>query len=382
MRTISAAVLLGILGFSARALPADDAAPPRDFKERPGGPPEHTGPSDLQPLLDRLGAQERKLDELHENLAALTKLMSGAGGAALSAATSRRGEPAFRALYTVNRDGSDVQFLWAAPGMITSGTPQWSHDGRAIAIDSMPRTDAMQESRLWIYGVSGPFKGTVRYLGAGNTPTWSPDDSRLAYFVNPRNPDGAQPGVWTMNADGSERKWWGEGWYSRWSPNGKEICVFAHDTAPASLRLFNVATGEARSVLGGDIEVKFGGATWSPDGSRLVTLINRQGEQQLVTIDSEGDPDSIKVIYRETDPGKSLFGPPVMSPDGKQIVFGIQDLNEPDSGQRLWMNSYLYLVASHGLTPPDLLEGKKIGKINRSMDWSPDSRRIIFSSER
>jgi Tol biopolymer transport system component len=381
MGTIRTAIVVGFVSMTGGLLRADEPAPER-ASERAASARERPASADFQPILDRLQTQDQKLDELQQNLAALTKLVSGPNGPQWAIRQTRQGEPTFRPLYTIGRDGSDLQFLWAAPGMITTGTPQWSHDGRMVAVDSMPRTDTVQESRIWIYGVAGPFKGAYRYLGAGNTPSWSPDDSQIAYFVNPQNPDGARAGVWTMNADGSGRKWWGEGWYPRWSPNGQEICVHAHDTTPPSLRIFSVASGELRSVLGDDIEVLFGGATWSSDGKRLVTLIRRHGEQQLVTIDAQGDPASIKVIYREPNVSQNLVGPPVMSPDAKQIVFGIQDLNLPDSGERRWMNTHLYLVASHGLTAPDLLEGKKIGKINRSMEWSPDSRRIIFSSER
>ena len=31
--------------------------------------------------------------------------------------------------------------------------------------------------------MAGPFQGMIRHLGAGNTPTWSPDDSQIAYMV-------------------------------------------------------------------------------------------------------------------------------------------------------------------------------------------------------
>src|SRR5262245_22134667 len=37
----------------------------------------------------------------------------------------RRKEPGFRALYTMNRDGTNVEYLTAAPGMIASGSPEW-----------------------------------------------------------------------------------------------------------------------------------------------------------------------------------------------------------------------------------------------------------------
>lgn len=366
--------------FSAQSWAQERAEDAAAVTQRPRSSPVAADPTTL--LMTRLREQDRKLDEMQQSLAALTRLLTKAHGLEVSSAGLRQGEPGFRPLYTINRDGTDLKFLLAAPGMITTGTPQWSHDGQAIVIDSLPKVDAVQLSRLWVYGVAGPFKGMLRDLGSGNTPTWSPDDSQIAYMVNSNNPDGAQPGFWTMNADGSGRKRLGQGWYTRWSPNGKEICVHAYFTNPPSLHIYNVATGDVRSVLGGQFEVMFGGATWSPGGDRLITLIRRDGEQHLVTIDADGDPDSIRIIYRETNPNRNLVGPPAMSRDGRQIVFGIQDLDQPDSNSRLWMNTYLYLVAADRQSSPQLLEGKKIGKINRSMEWSPDSQRIIFNSER
>lgn len=336
----------------------------------------------VKQLTDRLNRQEAQLRDLQFSVTNLTRLLFNPTDPQVSEAVIRRGEPGFRPMYTINPDGTDLQYLLAAPGMIITGTPQWSHDGKTIVCDSMPVVDQPNLSRLWAYGVGGAFKGLIRNLGVGNTPSWSPDDSKIAFFVNPNNPDGVKPGVWIMDADGKNPKWIGEGWYTRWSPNGREICVYAHFTNPASLMIYDLATGKSRTVLGGDAPVIFGGASWTRDGERLVTLVQRNGEQQLVTIAASGNLDTLQVIYREKDANRSLVGPPTMSPDGKQILFGIQEMEHEDSRSRLWMNTYLHVVPTDGKSEPTLLEGDRLGKINRSMDWSPDGKRIIFSSER
>lgn len=337
---------------------------------------------ELQRLTERMNFQDAKLRDLQFSVTNLTRLLFNPTDPQVSEAVIRRGEMGFRALYTINRDGTNLQYLLAAPGMIITGTPQWSHDGKMIVCDSMPHVDQPVLSRIWVYGVEGPFKGMIRHLTVGNTPTWSPDDSRIAYFVNPGNPDGIKAGAWIMDADGRNPKWIGEGWYTRWSPLGEEICVYAHFTNPPSLQIYNLKTDSSRIVLGGDISVVFGGANWTRDGQRLVTLIRRNGEQQLITVNASGSLDTLDVIYREADPNRELVGPPVMSPDGKEIVFIIQDMSQEDSRSRMWMNSYLYLVNTDGKSEPRLLEKNQLGKINRSMDWSPDGSRIVFSSER
>ena len=149
------------------------------------------------------------------------------GGAAFAQGRVRRDEAAFRALYTVNRDGTNAQYLVAAPGMISSGTPAWSHDGKMVAFDALADVDDVCRSQLFVYAVEGPFKGPVRALGYGNTPSWSPDDRRIAFMINDENPLSVRGGVWLMDADGGNRRWLAQGWYPRWSPDGKRLCCHA-----------------------------------------------------------------------------------------------------------------------------------------------------------
>lgn len=339
-------------------------------------------------ILKRLAEHDQRLAEMQTQLSTLTASLAGVQGPPGLALRSRKGEPRFRQLFTINRDGTDLRELFSAPGMITTSTPMWSHSGTMLACDSVPTTDAVVESRLWVYAAAGPFKGTFRYLCAGNTPCWSPDDSRIAFMINPGNPDGVDGGAWIINADGTERLRLGDGWFTRWSPSGRHICVYAYFTQPPSLKLYNLETGNERFLLGKedgqeeDISVIFGGANWSPDGEKLITLVERGGEQQLITVDMTGFRDSIRVIYREPIGDRKLVGPPVMSPDGTEIAFSIQE-SDPNAGNATqWSNSWPYLVKTDGKSEPRLLEGKKIGHINRGMDWSRDGKRLVFSSER
>ncbi len=335
--------------------------------------------ADLQQILKRITDQQDRLEILR---AQLTTLSAALGPVTLR---SRRGEPRFRQLYTIRRDGNDLQELIAAPGMICSSAPQWSHDGTMVAFDAVAATDDFIPSQIWIYAAAGPFKGRLRYLCAGNTPSWSLDDSRIAFTINPGNPDGIATGAWIINTDGTERVRLGDGWFSRWSPNGRHVCVHSSLQSPAGLRLFNLETGDERVFLGKEAEqdeildVQFGGATWTPDGSKLVTVVVRGNEQQLITIDSSGLRESIQIVYREPVGNRVLLGPPDMSPDGKEIAFAVQ---EPNRGGPRWSNSWLYVVAADGKTPPRLLEGKKIGTLNRTMHWSKDGQRLVFSSDR
>ncbi len=360
---VACALAIGCLYSSARG--QDDADAQRQ--------------KDIRVLTDLLEKQIELLNRLQSEVAALKSTAQGKQqGDPLLA--DRRGEEGYRALYTINRDGTDVELLVAAPGMISTATPEWSHDGKMIACDAVPTVDAVTESRVFVYAVDGPFRGTAKELGYGNVPSWSPDDRRIAFMLNDTNPVNAQGGIWIMNADGSDRKWLCKGWYPRWSPDGKEICF--HDHTRQRLGFFNVATGEERTILGDDIAVEFGGATWSPDGKRVVLIGNVEGRQQLLTINADGDRDSIKVLYRENDPNGRLVGPPSWSPDGKQIILAVQDADQFGGPSRMWVGTHLYSLSAEVPSAPALLEREKAGVINRGMMWSPDSRKIVFSGER
>ena len=124
-----------------------------------------------------------------------------------------------------------------------------------------------------------------------------------------------------MNADGSNRKWLCKGWYPRWSPNGKEICYHAYFESRPQLGFYNVETGVNRTILGDDISVEFGGATWSPYGKRVALIGVVDGRQQLLTINADGNRDSMKVLYREHDANRRLVGPPVGPPTASRLCW-------------------------------------------------------------
>jgi len=335
---------------------------------------ESDGASDLE--------QDERLQRLEDKFDKYWMVLESVASRQRGRPHRRRNEEGFRALYTMNRDGSAVQYLVAAPGQISSATPEWSHDGNAIAFDSVDRLEQFTRSRLFVYAIDGPFRGMIRDLGYGNVPTWSPDDRKIAFMLNGTNPAGAQGGIWIMNADGSERQRVCRGWYPRWSPNGQEICLHAYFEQPQRLHFYHVGTGKIRAILGTPMAVKFGGANWSPDGKQVVFIGLRDEHEHVAVIDATGDVDTLRVLYREEDRNKKLIGPPSWSPDGKQIVFAMQYNQQPVGGQHIWHNTYLVSLSAEVPSGPVLLEGKRIGQINRGMMWSPDSRRIVFSSQR
>ena len=88
------------------------------------------------------------------------------------------------------------------PGADSCGSPRWSHDGRHILFDAMPN---MQFQLLHIKAIElGENEPRMTDLGFGARPTFSPDDSRIAFLLHEDAIPGATPGIWVMQADGSQ----------------------------------------------------------------------------------------------------------------------------------------------------------------------------------
>lgn len=80
---------------------------------------------------------------------------------------------------------------------------------------------------------------------------------------------------------------------------------------------------------------------------------------------------------RFDQPGISFRGPPAWSPDGKQFVFEREETDDRRS-----VKSYLCSMSAEVPSAPVMLEGKKIGNINRAVAFSANSKWLVFSSER
>jgi Tol biopolymer transport system component len=160
------------------------------------------------------------------------------------------------------------------------------------------------------------------------------------------------------------------------------LCVEAVTEQPNCLHIYDFESKRSRKLLGKEWAVVYAGATWSPDGKRVVFVGQNGGLEHLATADVEIGEPSVKILYTERNQRRKLIGPPVWSPDGDQIVFAIQEPDRPETNRRQWPYTYLYSISAEVPSAPVLLEGEEVGLINRGMKFSPDSRKIVFSSER
>jgi hypothetical protein len=75
-------------------------------------------------LTARTLAQEGALERIASGLERIESL------AATASHADRHSEPGYRALYKIHPGEPTAQFLYAAPGMISTATPEWSHCGK------------------------------------------------------------------------------------------------------------------------------------------------------------------------------------------------------------------------------------------------------------
>ena len=121
--------------------------------------------------------------------------------------------------------------------------------------------------------------------------------------------------------------------------------------------------------------------SWSPDGTRIAFMSNRDGH-----VPKGGGLPNFEIYVMDADGGNqqnltnspSDDRQPAWSPDGKRIAFtSDRDGNvHPIHG---WPTSEIYVMDADGGNPQNLTN-------NPNHDfhaaWSPDGKRIVFSSER
>lgn len=163
--------------------------------------------------------------------------------------------------------------------------------------------------------------------------------------------------VYLIRTDGTGVRRLTTGSSADWSPNGRRIALTRRD-------VLYVADVRGRNAqrLGSGFAPR-----WSPDGSRIASTTRVQGRfaVQLARADGTG-----RLVLT---PGAS----PAWSPDGKLIAFSSDHLS-PE-------NPEIYVIRPDGKRPRRLTRtrgGVDVLGDDGFPDWSPDGKRIVFSSNR
>ena len=297
------------------------------------------------------------------------------------------------AIFLTDPDGSNARPLVKVPGIRWHGSPTWSRDGTVVAFDATAA--GFETSRVLVYAVKGPFRGTLKDLGPGVCPAFSPDDATIAFNIHPGSPQGARAGVWLMNSDGSGRRWLCDGDHPKWSPDGKRVLVTNELVIPATIDVVTVETGRAVRLLGAGY-AQIPAAVYSPDGSKLAFIgyADRQRTSaELVVMDlaaggggaggdgktadeAGGDKAAPQAPARKVLLRGGIGWVPSWSPDGKLLAFSLWEQRD---GVKFELGCVL---AADGGSPPVKLKDQGGGTRTAEAQWSPDGKTLVLDSDR
>lgn len=277
------------------------------------------------------------------------------------------------ALYVIDVITGEVTLVADEPnrGFTYCGSPSWSNDGQRIVFDATPGT-VWHKTRLQMIDVTGTRAG-LRSLGPGNCPTLSPDGKHIAFRLRAGALPAAEPGVWIMDADGTNRRRLGDGGgMLKWSPDGRQLLIVSFSSP--RLTLMDVETGEQRPVkLAG--HKFFSVPNWTGDGQVIVTVVRSDTGSGLVFVDiAKPEQAQVKQVVWRSGDRLDLNGVacPVYSAKTGRCVF----IGKDENGMAL------YMVQPSRFDPPKRLEPNRYDHKMARPVFSPDGRYVLFCSDR
>ena len=162
------------------------------------------------------------------------------------------------------------------PGQIVIvSTPDFSPDGQWIFFS--------MGAQIWKIKVNGDSLTQLPFSGRNFYPRWSPDGRKIAFHIA----IGDSAGIWVINADGTQRRVGRWGWnFSDWSPDGEHL-IFVDWEGNYPVIAEADTTGNSYRILlrARQLDIfQIEGLDYSPDGTKIVFVAFRPGEESMVWV--------------------------------------------------------------------------------------------------
>ncbi len=229
-------------------------------------------------------------------------------------------------LYRMRDDGTDFTALYEHPAGIQE--PVWSPDGATIAFRSRERG----WDHVWSIGFDGGIARRLTTEAADyDSMQWSPGARFIACTSTQENL--LERGIYSIDAvTGTQVNFTaGSGCLNvapSWSPVGGSLAFFSERDGFFHLYLRS-QTGTIRQLTSGPCED--GGMharspqhiCWSPDGSEIAFLRNRDGKMDVMVVSAEGE------APRRISPGDGNWGIVGWLPDGQHLLATFDSPTQP-----------------------------------------------------
>lgn len=297
---------------------------------------------------------------------------------------------------TAKKDG-DGKWDVSAPGDgVVRQVPIRTDEGTWMDVDVSPDGRMLAFSLLGDIYTMPITGGTPTRIAEGLAwevhPRFSPDGRRIA-FTSDR---GGGDNIWLMNADGSDKRQVTKESFRlinqpSWNPDGLSLAAKKHFTTQRSLGtgevwLYHASGGAGVQLVkraSEALQKELGEPTFAPDGSAVYYTRNvtsgpifeyAQDSQQSVFEIERYDLKTGEVTTTVSGFGGAVRPNP--SPDGKLISFVRRDKDQ----SQLWVKDLASGAERmvYGALDLDLQETWAVTGVYPNMDWTPDSRTIVF----
>ena len=159
------------------------------------------------------------------------------------------------------------------------GSGDWSHNGRWIAFTRQPGGRGNI-----VVDVVAPDGTGQRTVAIGESPSWSPDDTMLAFHTCRNNTCGIYKG--SINGGDAIPIVGDDGGLPDWSPDGKRIVYQKEVDGQKQLFLINPdGSGKKQLTSGAAMHVD---AAWSPDGAYIYYRATEGGSWGIYRMNADG----------------------------------------------------------------------------------------------